>query len=138
MANVGKKTKAAATTAGGRVAVARTRKQAPTRTVARAKMAVDALGGPTRVGELLGVAPSQPSRWSRGEAVPGPDSARLLADLDHVVAVAEQVWDPELVPEWLRAPNAHLGGARPVDVARTSGSAPVVEALRAEAAGAFA
>lgn len=108
------------------------------RAAVRAQLAVEALGGPTRVGELLGVAPSQPSRWARGEAVPGPESARLLADLDHVIAVAEQVWDPSLVAGWLLSNNPHLGDARPIDVARACGSAPVVDALRAEAAGAFA
>lgn len=108
------------------------------RSAIRAQLAVEALGGPTRVGELLGVASSQPSRWARGEAVPGPESARLLADLDHVIAVAEQVWDPSLVAGWLIANNPHLGDARPIDVARVCGSAPVIDALRAEAAGAFA
>lgn len=120
------------------VPIARASKTTAPRSAIRAQLAVEALGGPRRVGELLGVAPSQPSRWARGEAVPGPESARLLADLDHVIAVAEQVWDPSLVAGWLRANNPHLGDARPIDVARACGSAPVIDALRAEAAGAFA
>jgi uncharacterized protein (DUF2384 family) len=62
----------------------------------------------------------------------------LLVDLDHVVARLTLVWDTSLVGQWLLSPNAHLEGSRPIDVLATRGSSEVVDAIEAEAAGAFA
>lgn len=104
----------------------------------RAAFVVGNLGGVRAAALVFGVAPSQPSRWVQGEAEPGPGAARVLADLDHAFAVALQVWDDEAARDWMTTPNGHLDGARPVDVVRLRGSGEVVDALRAEAAGAFA
>lgn len=103
----------------------------------RTAFVVDHLGGIRAVADLLGVSPSQPSRWRSGQETPGPDAARLLVDLDHVLATLLQVWVPEVATDWLQSPNAHLDGARPIDVLRLRGSAEVVVAARAEAAGAY-
>lgn len=54
---------------------------------------------------------------------------------DEILAAARQVWGVEAAAIWLSSANAHLGGARPVDVARTAGTAPVLAALDAEAWG---
>jgi uncharacterized protein (DUF2384 family) len=70
--------------------------------------------------------------------VPSGSHARVIADLDHVFAVALQVWSESVARDWMSAPNAHLDGARPIDVVRARGSGEVVDALRAEAAGAYA
>lgn len=104
----------------------------------RAAFVVKQLGGPRRAARVFGVAASQPSRWVKGEAVPGPDQARMLADLDHAFAVALQVWEPVVAGDWMTTANAHLDGARPIDVVRVRGTGEVVDALRSEAAGAFA
>lgn len=104
----------------------------------RTAFVVDHLGGVRAVAALLGVSPSQPTRWQRGEETPGPEAARMLVDLDHVVATLLQVWHPEVATDWLHSANAHLNGARPIDVLRARGSAEVVAAARAEAAGAYA
>lgn len=104
----------------------------------RTAFVVEHLGGVRAVAALLGVSPSQPSRWRSGQETPGPGAARLLVDLDHVLATLLQVWVPEVATNWLQSPNAHLDGARPIDVLRVRGSAEVVAAARAEAAGAYA
>jgi uncharacterized protein (DUF2384 family) len=63
----------------------------------------------------------------------------MLVDVDHVLAHALLVWaDPAVARDWLTTPNAHLDGVRPVDWIRTYGTTEVVDALRAEAAGAYA
>jgi uncharacterized protein (DUF2384 family) len=62
----------------------------------------------------------------------------VIADLDHVFAVALQVWEERVARDWMTTANAHLDFARPIDVVVLRGSAEVVEALRAEAAGAYA
>lgn len=87
---------------------------------------------------LLGVSPSQPSRWRSGKEAPGPQASRLLVDLDHVLASLLQVWTPDVAADWLQSANSYLDGARPIDVLRLRGSAEVVDAVRAEAAGSYA
>lgn len=105
----------------------------------RAKFVVEAVGGTRRTADLLEVSPSQPSRWVSGESVPGPGQARMLVDLEYVLTHALLVWaDISVARDWLSTPNAHLDGARPVDWLRVNGTAEVVDALRAEAAGAYA
>jgi hypothetical protein len=96
------------------------------------------LGGVTALARALGVSPSQPSRWKSGKESPGPDMARRLVDLDHVVARALLVWDPEVIPDWLASPNGHLGGATPLGVLATQGPSSVLDALDAVEAGGFA
>jgi uncharacterized protein (DUF2384 family) len=104
----------------------------------RAEFVIAQLGGPRAAARTLGVAASQPSRWASGESTPGPQQARLLADLDHAFAVALQVWHPDVARDWMTTANAFLDGARPLDVIRSRGSGDVVQALRAESSGAFA
>lgn len=105
----------------------------------RARFVVDVIGGTRRTADLLDVAPSQPSRWVSGESVPAPAQARMLVDLEHVLTHALLVWaDAGVVRDWLTTPNAHLDRIRPVDWIRVNGTAEVVDALRAEAAGTFA
>ena len=105
----------------------------------RTRFVTEVAGGTRRAADLLDVAASQPSRWMTGESVPGPEHARMLVDLDHVLAHALLVWaDASVARDWLTTANAHLDGLRPVAWMQLHGSAGVVEALRAEAAGAYA
>src|SRR6478609_1778963 len=96
------------------------------------------LGGVTALARALGVSPSQPSRWKSGKESPGPEAARKLIDLDHVVARAMLVWDPEVVPIWLRSSNGHLNGQTPLGVLMTRGPGEVLSALDAYDSGGFA
>jgi transcriptional regulator with XRE-family HTH domain len=98
----------------------------------------DILGGHTRVARLLGVSASQPTRWEKGEETPSLAIAERIIGLDAVVAQLLLVWDRSLVTDWLTTGNAHLAGARPIDVLKHRGSGEVLEAIRSEAAGAFA
>lgn len=81
---------------------------------------------------LIGVSPSQTSRWASGEERPGPGAAPMLIDLEHVYARARLVWGGESARIWLESGNVFLGGARPVDVLLTEGPAQVLQALDAE------
>lgn len=87
--------------------------------------------------DLLAVSKSQPSRWRSGQEQPSPAKARELIDLDHVLARATLIWEPEVAIDWLIGSNAHLDGARPIDILRVRGSAEVLGALDAAAAGAY-
>jgi uncharacterized protein (DUF2384 family) len=66
------------------------------------------------------------------------EAAARLLDLDAVLSHAMLLWEEPVVRVWLDSANPHLDGARPVDVLMTRGSSPVLEALNAEWAGAFA
>lgn len=103
----------------------------------RAAQVVRVLGN-RRAAALLGVAESQPSRWRRAVEVPSSQVAPLLVDLDHIIARLQLVWDEDVIGDWLDSANAFLDGARPIDVLRVQGSTPVLEAIEAEAAGAYA
>jgi hypothetical protein len=64
--------------------------------------------------------------------------ARTIGDMARVINAASSVWDAQIVPTWLRSRNGHLNGARPIDVLYLRGGAEVLDALFAEASGAFA
>lgn len=87
---------------------------------------------------MLEVSPSQPTRWIDGSERPNSENARVIVDLDHVVARAGLLWEPTVIGSWLNGSNAFLDGARPIDVLKTIGSGPVIDALDQELAGAYA
>ncbi len=103
----------------------------------RVRFLTDTVGG-AELARWLGVSRSQPTRWRTGEEQPGVETARELVDLDHVLTRALMLWAPRVAIDWLTSANAHLDGARPIDVLRIRGSAEVIEALDAATAGAFA
>lgn len=87
---------------------------------------------------MLGVSPSQTSRWASGAERPGVDTAPLLIDLEHVLARVRLVWAEPAATTWMTSANAHLEGTRPVDALRLQGAGPVLEALDAGAWGSAA
>ena len=104
----------------------------------RADAVAIALGSKAQLASMLEVSPSQPTRWIDGSESPNSENARLIVDLDHVIARASLLWQPSVISSWLNGSNAFLGGARPIDVLRTTGSAPVIDALDQELAGGYA
>ena len=64
---------------------------------ARRLMAViDVAGSGRKAAELLDVDPAQTTRWARGETQPAAEHARMIVDLDHVMAHTLLVWEPEV------------------------------------------
>jgi uncharacterized protein (DUF2384 family) len=104
----------------------------------RTQFLIDTVGGVTKLARALGVSPSQPSRWKDGAETPSPDVAEKLLDLDHVVALAVQAWEPEVVMDWMTTANGFLDGAQPMDVLMQRGAAQVIDALKATLSGAYA
>jgi uncharacterized protein (DUF2384 family) len=126
---------------GGDVGVteAKPGKDLPTwRSAERAQFLIETVGGVNKLAKTLGVSPSQPSRWKSGQEVPSPDIAAKLLDLDHVVALAVQTWDPVIVMDWMTTASGFLEGAQPIEVLLQRGSAEVIDALKATLSGAYA
>jgi hypothetical protein len=97
---------------------------------------VNALGN-NAVAALLGVNKDRPSRWVSGQDAPNEENRAQLADLDSLVGHLHTAFTPAQARLWLEGHNAHLN-ARPIDVYRLEGAAPVIEAIRAHEQGAFA
>lgn len=97
----------------------------------RTRWLAEVVGGGKALAQLLGVSPSQTSRWAKGEERPGAVAAPLLIDLEHVLARVRLVWAEPAATTWMASANAHLAGARPVDVLRLQGVGPVLDALDA-------
>lgn len=105
-------------------------------TARRAGQLVDFLGN-NRVAALLQVSRSQPTRWRRRQEGLGPESSRLVLDLDYVLQRFRQVYDDkEVFWIWLNSQNPFLG-TRPIDAIMLRGPQAVMPAIDALAEGAF-
>jgi transcriptional regulator with XRE-family HTH domain len=95
------------------------------------------LGTDRAVANVLGVSPSQITRWRRGQ-VPDLDNADRLAGLALILEMAARWFALEAVEGWLHGPNAHLNGRAPAYLIRSGQVADVVGAIEAEKAGVYA
>lgn len=89
------------------------------------------------VAEVLGVSPSQVSRWRRGQK-PDPENADKLAGLALVVEMLERWLRPEVILDWLVGQNAHLADRSPAYALRHGQVAEAVAAVEALKSGVFA
>lgn len=99
---------------------------------------VDNFGGVSKLASVLEVSKSQPTRWKKSEEVPGLEAARKIVALEAVIRRALTLMTPKMTVIWMDSSNAFLDHARPVDVVVTRGAGEVLQALEAEAQGAFA
>jgi transcriptional regulator with XRE-family HTH domain len=89
------------------------------------------------VAGLLGISPSQVSRWRKGQ-VPDIQNADRLAGLALIVEMLLRWLEPEAIPGWLEGPNAHLGDRSPTYLLRHGQVADVIGAIEAGKAGVYA
>lgn len=71
-------------------------------------------------------------------AEPSDEVARAVVDLDFIIARAQMVWDPAVVPAWLHGSSAFFEGATPLEMVRRGRTSEVLDAITAEAATTFA
>lgn len=95
------------------------------------------LGTDRAVAAVLDVAPSQITRWRRGQT-PDPDNGDRLAGLALILEMATRWLAIEAIEGWLHGPNAHLHGVAPAYLVASGRVADVVGALEAEKAGVYA
>jgi len=96
-----------------------------------------ALGSYRAVSAILGVSPSQVSRWRRGQ-IPDVDNADRLAGLALAVEMLSRWLAPETVGGWLHGIHAHLGDRSPAYLIEQGRVADVIGAIEAEKAGVYA
>jgi len=86
---------------------------------------------------VLGVSPSQISRWRRGQ-IPDLDNSDRLAGLSLVVEMLGRWLEREAVEGWLSGAHAHLQGRAPAFLIRRGLVADVIGAIASEKAGVYA
>ena len=96
-----------------------------------------AMGSDRAVAVILGVSPSQVSRWRRGQ-FPDPDNADRLAGLALVTEMLARWLEPQALEGWLHGVHAHLGDRSPVYLIGQGRIADVIGAIETEKAGVFA
>lgn len=89
------------------------------------------------IADFAGIDRSRVTRFKQGKNLE-PDTAALLDAVGVTVTQLRGFLDDEVIPEWLRGANAHLGHRTPLDVLRTGRLSEVIAAIEAEKSGAFA
>lgn len=102
------------------------------------RMLLEAAGNSALLAELIGVRPSQVTRWRQGTQRPSADSVRAIMDFAYIVARAEATMHEDVVPIWLDSPNQFLRGSSPRECIKLGRIAEVIGAIDAEDEGAYA
>lgn len=95
------------------------------------------VGSDRSVAEILGVSPSQVTRWRQGQT-PDPLNADRLAALALVVEMLTRWLSTEVIEDWIRGPNEHLEGRSPAYLIERGQIADVLGAVEAMKGGIFA
>jgi uncharacterized protein (DUF2384 family) len=90
-----------------------------------------------RLAELLGVNPSQVTRWRRGQGVDEINAQRVDL-LELVMSSLRRLYPEDTAQQWLLGINPHLGGRRPIDLVRAGRARELLDAIAQERAGSFA
>lgn len=97
-----------------------------------------AIFGNNSLARIIQVNQSQTSRWSEGDEQASLINQQKLIDLDYIIDQLSLTLYPDQIEQWLQNPNAHLGGASPINVFQVNGLASVIPAISALSTGAFA
>lgn len=102
------------------------------------RLLLQAAGNGALLAELVGVKPSQVTRWKQGVQLPSAESTRAIMDFAYIVARAEATMHEKVVPIWIDSPNQFLRGSTPRECIKLGRIAEVIGAIDAEAEGAYA
>ena len=103
-------------------------------TLARQKLEslVQDMGSQAQVARALEVSPSRVSRWLRDEE-PDRDNLIKLESVEFALSRLQATYQRPTALKWLYGFNAHLGGARPIDLLKRGRASDVLRAIEAEA-----
>jgi hypothetical protein len=70
------------------------------------------------VANLLGTRPETVSRWNQGRAYPQPGTEKTLLELEYIVDLLADFYEPNEARQWIFAPQKHLDGRSPAQLIR--------------------
>jgi transcriptional regulator with XRE-family HTH domain len=82
------------------------------------------------VANVLQIRPETVSRWNQGKAFPQPDAERVLLDLEYVVDLLADLYEPQEARMWLFARQRLLDGAIPAELIRHKDAERVLAVIR--------
>ena len=108
-------------------------------TLARQKLEslVEDMGSQAQVARALEVSPSRVSRWLKDEE-PDRDNLIKLEAVEFALSRLQATYQRPTALKWLYGFNAHLGGARPIDLLNRGRVSDVLRAIEADETGAYA
>jgi transcriptional regulator with XRE-family HTH domain len=98
---------------------------------------VAGMGSQAQVARALEVSPSRVSRWLRDEE-PDRDNLIKLESVEFALSRLQATYQRPTALKWLYGFNAHLGGARPIDLLNRGRVSDVLRAIEADETGAYA
>ncbi|MBV9027108.1 MAG: hypothetical protein JO311_00700 [Candidatus Eremiobacteraeota bacterium] len=85
--------------------------------------------GQRAVSRLLDVGAGTVANWMSGKRSMSAPMIKRVIDLHDVFSRALQIYEPQVVVDWLLGNDRYLDGRRPIDVLVLEGAGPLVEAL---------
>ncbi len=70
------------------------------------------------VANLLGTRPETVSRWNQGKAFPRSEAERTLLDLEYLVDLLSEIYQPDEARLWFYSRQRLLGGTTPAEFVR--------------------
>jgi hypothetical protein len=70
------------------------------------------------VANLLGTRPETVSRWNSGRAYPHTTTERTLLELEYIIDLLADFYEPNEARQWIFAPQKLLAGASPAELIR--------------------
>jgi hypothetical protein len=70
------------------------------------------------VAELLGADPEVVAKWDQGSEFPPVASEKSLLEIEYIVDLLADFYQPSEAREWLFSPQTLLDGAKPADLIR--------------------
>ena len=98
---------------------------------------VEDMGSQAQVARALEVSPSRVSRWLKDEE-PDRDNLIKLQSVEFALSRLQATYQRPTALKWLYGFNAHLGGARPIDLLNRGRVSDVLRAIEADETGAYA
>ena len=81
------------------------------------------------IANILGTTPETVSRWNQGKAFPHPEKERILLDLEYIVDLLSDFYEPMETRLWLYQRQKLLNGQRPADLIQNEQTDEVLKIL---------
>lgn len=81
------------------------------------------------IANLLGTTPETVSRWNKGKASPHSSTQKMLLELDYIVELLAEFYEPDEARIWLYSRHKLLEGQRPADLVQQGRTQEVIDIL---------